>query len=280
MPNARPREWTAFGDQLRALRKAAGLTRIDIAEKLRVHISSVSGWELGKRLPREAQRNKLAHVLGCSLAQLFPSSEVPQLSAAAMIDVIRELPGLLIDCTQHCESLLRVIRFAAPYATATNVQVSWRKLISERLREGSLLVQRLEIVYELPRLKELLANIIAYDPQHYQVKIACPGLKQIAPFMGGYIFDNREILLGAYWTQIPPLDQPCIHLTGEPYAMFFNGFWNEIWQREKLINPRGSHDLSAVQELAVALGLPRRRWKAFVAEAEHYEVGDGAPPLI
>ena len=51
MPHAPSREWTAFGEQLKALRKAAGLTRTDIAEKLRVHVSSVSGWELGKRLP-------------------------------------------------------------------------------------------------------------------------------------------------------------------------------------------------------------------------------------
>ena len=280
MSDSASREWVAFGQQLRALRKTAGLTRCDVAEKLRVHVSSVSGWELGKRLPREGLHNKLARILGCSAAQLFPSGEVLQLSAATLFDTVKDMPDLLVECTRRAEKLLRVMRLASPYASVSNTQTAWRKLISERLREGSLVVQRLEIVYELPRLKELLANIFAYDVQHYQLKIACPGLKQIAPFMGGYIFDNREILLGGYWTQIPPQGQPCIRLTGEPYATFFSGFWNEVWRREKLINLRGSHDLSAVQEVAFALGLPRRCWKSFVAEAEHYAVGDGAPPLI
>lgn len=280
MATAPARDWLAFGKQLRALRNAAGLTRADIAEKMRVHVSSVSGWELGKRLPREALRNKLARLLGCGAAQLYPPSEVPQLSAAMLTDTVKDMPNLLVDCTRRAEKLLRVMRFAAPYATAANVQTAWRKQISERLLEKSLVVERIEIVYELARLKELLANILTYDPQYYQVKIACAGLKQIAPFMGGYIFDNRDILLGAYWTQIPPVGQPGIRLTGEPYATFFNSFWNEVWRREKQVNPRGGHDLSLVQDVAFALGLPRRRWKAFVEEAKHYTVGDGAPPLI
>ena len=197
-----------------------------------------------------------------------------------LFDPIRDLPQLLIDGTRRAESRLRVLRFASPYATTATIQVAWRKQVSDRILAGSLQVQKLEIVYELPRLQELLANILRYDMMHYQVKIACPGLKHVAPFMGSYFFDEREFLLGAYWTQIPPTGQPCIRFTGEPYASFFNSYWAEVWKRERLANPRGGHDLSVVQEAAFALGLPRRRWKSFVAEAKRYEVGDGAPPLI
>ena len=66
-----------FGAQLRALRQQAGLTRGELAERLRVHVSSVSGWEMGKRLPREALRTKLARLLGCDVALLFAPGEMP-----------------------------------------------------------------------------------------------------------------------------------------------------------------------------------------------------------
>jgi transcriptional regulator with XRE-family HTH domain len=269
----------AFAEQFRALRKAAGLTRTDIAQKLHVHVSSVSGWELGKRQPREVLHAKVAQILGCSIVQLFGTGGTPHPSAAALIDSTHDFPALLAVCTERTETLLRIMRFGSPLATAANVHIPSRVAIGKRLAAGTLELQRLEIVYELPRLKELLSNILRYAPQNYRLKIVCAGLKQIAPFIGGAIFDNREILFGGYWTNIPRSNQPCIRFVGEPYITFFNAFWNEVWGRERLINPRGRHDLSAVQEVAIALGLPRRNWKRFVEEAENYTVGDGAPPF-
>jgi transcriptional regulator with XRE-family HTH domain len=272
-------DFTAFGEQVRTLRRAAGLTRQDLAAKLRVHVSSVSGWELGKRLPREALQPKLAKLLGCNPAHLFGEEGGLRPSAATLIDSTIDLPDVLAECTRRTETLIRIMRFGTPYASAAHVHVAQRIALGNRLAEGSVELQRVEIVYALPRLKELLSNVLRYAPQHYRLKLVCPGLKQIAPFFGGAIFDNREMVMGGYWSNNVRSNQPCIRLIGEPYITFFNAFWSEVWSREPLANPRGAHDLSAMQDMAFALGLPRRGWKQFVKEAESYTVGDGAPPL-
>jgi hypothetical protein len=47
-----------------------------------------------------------------------------------------------------------------------------------------------------------------------------------------------------------------------------------------LLNIRGGHDLSAVRDLALCLGLKKSLWNNFCEEARALEVGDGAPPLI
>lgn len=278
---AEPLALRAIGQRLRRLRERRGLSRQAVARAIGVDVTSLAGWEAGKRLPRDGTRGKLAQVLATEPATLFDPApdQNPQPIAAALVDTLADLPDLLLRLTRRAR-LLRALRLAAPYPTSAHVQAEWRTLVGARLREGSLAVQRVEIIYDLRRLKEIIANIIRYDGCTYQVKSYCPGLAEVVPTMGGYFFDDDEFVLGAYWTGMPPMHQPGIRLSGPAFPVFFNAYWDEIWRRGTWLNIRGAHDLSAAEAVARALGLPPRRWPRFVAEARVLEVGDGAPPLV
>ena len=54
-----------------SVRKQAGLTQKELAEKMGVDQSAVSFWETGKRFPRGAKLLRLAEVLNCSIDELF-----------------------------------------------------------------------------------------------------------------------------------------------------------------------------------------------------------------
>jgi len=190
-----------------------------------------------------------------------------------------DLPDVLMELTRKAK-LLRAFRLAAPYPTAAYVQTEWRTLVAQRIVSGAMEVQRVEIVYGLPRLQEIVSNIIRYDGLKYAAKVYCSATSDVVPAMGGYMFDNDEFLLGAYWTGLPPTNKPGLRMASEPFATFFSAYWSEIWSRGMPVNLRGKHDLSKVQEIAFELGLDAVRWPEFVEEARTLEIGDGAPPLI
>lgn len=60
-----------FGDKLRSLRTKAGLTRLDIAEKLDVSAAAIGAWENGRAKPRLTKLGQLAELLGTSAADLM-----------------------------------------------------------------------------------------------------------------------------------------------------------------------------------------------------------------
>jgi len=270
------------GEQLKLLREAKGISRREFATVLKVDVSSIAGWESGKRLPRDRLRRGIARALGADIDCLFGSDTDGKAApiAATLIDTVDTLPGLLIDLTRSTRTRMRALRVAAPYATPAYVQVEWRNLVDERIRNGTLEVERIEIFYDLRRLQESLSNIFRYSGRGYHLKSYCAGVTEVVPAMGGYFFDDDEFLLGAYWTGIPPHRRPGIRLSGRPFRQYFQEYWDEIWRRGLLLNVRGSHDLSAVRTVALALGLIEREWPRFVAEAKTLQVGDGAPPLI
>lgn len=267
------------GNLIRQLREVKGMTRGDLAAALGADVSSVVGWESGKRLPRERTRLQLARLLGCEVGNLANPSGRAATLAAMLIDTVEDLPGLLIELTERAK-ILRALRLAAPYGTAAHVQVEWRNLIGRRLAEGALEVQRIEIFYDLRRLQEVLSNILRYDGRRYYVKSFCPGMSDVCPAMGGYFFDDDEFLLGAYWTGVPPTRRPGLRVSGGPFRIYFREYWDEIWRRGVLLNHRGAHDLAEVRKVALALGLTAKMWPDFVAEAKTLTVGDGAPPLV
>lgn len=59
-----------FGEKLRAARKAAGITQEEMAEKIGVKRSVVSKYENGAISPTIYQAQKMAYVIGVSLASL------------------------------------------------------------------------------------------------------------------------------------------------------------------------------------------------------------------
>lgn len=60
-----------FGDKLRSLRTKAGLTQLDIAEKLDVSAAAIGAWENGRAKPRLTKLGQLAELLGTSAAELM-----------------------------------------------------------------------------------------------------------------------------------------------------------------------------------------------------------------
>ena len=60
-----------FGDKLRSLRTKAGLTQLDIAEKLDVSAAAIGAWENGRAKPRLTKLGQLAELLGTSAAVLM-----------------------------------------------------------------------------------------------------------------------------------------------------------------------------------------------------------------
>ncbi|HUO98557.1 MAG TPA: helix-turn-helix transcriptional regulator [Rhizomicrobium sp.] len=270
----------AVGKRIRRLRQRKGYSRSDLARRLKVDVSSIAGWEAGKRLPRDPHRARLARALDCDLSVLLSTAEdtVHPLNAT-LIETVSDLPAILAEKARSVK-IMRAMRLSSPYSTAAYVQTDWRRIIGERIMAGEAEVQRIEIFYSLRRLKETLSNILRYDGKPYFVKAHCMGLTDVVPAMAGYSFDDADFFLGGYWTGIPPTCRHSLRLSGPVITEFFRQFWEEVWPRGTLLNIRGGHDLSHVQELAEKLGLKRRQWKRFVEEARELDIGDGAPPLI
>ena len=232
--------------------------------------------ERGVHNPRDSHKGALAGALGVAVDALL-SGEAPP--TATLLDTLTDLP-LLLERLLPRTACLRAFRLAAPYPTAANVQKSFRAAVGERLLAGTLEVQRVEIVYSLRRLQEALSNVFRYDGASYHLKAYCLGLTEVTPAMGGYLFDEADFVLGGYWTGVPPHNKPGLHCAGEPFRTFLMAYWDEIWPRGTPLNLGGRHDLSAIRDLALRLGLERTAWPEFVEQARALDIGDGAPPLI
>lgn len=67
----RKKDRPAAGLRLTELRQAAGLTQIQLADKLGVHPSNIGFWELSGTPPRGEVLPKMAHALGVSVDALL-----------------------------------------------------------------------------------------------------------------------------------------------------------------------------------------------------------------
>lgn len=75
-----------FGDNIKELRKAAGMTQSDIAFALNVHLQTVSKWERGISEPDFSVLGELADVLGVSLEKLLGTEEAADGAHAGAFD--------------------------------------------------------------------------------------------------------------------------------------------------------------------------------------------------
>lgn len=66
---------TRLGDDLRAARRAAGLTQVKLAIRLGVDPGAVSGWERGIRMPDDQNREIIADFLGLTIADYLVKYE-------------------------------------------------------------------------------------------------------------------------------------------------------------------------------------------------------------
>jgi len=61
-----------FGRKIRRLRKKAGLTQEQLAEKMGLSIPSIGYIEMGKHFPKPKNLYKIAKALGVKVGELFP----------------------------------------------------------------------------------------------------------------------------------------------------------------------------------------------------------------
>jgi transcriptional regulator with XRE-family HTH domain len=79
---------------IREAREALGLTIVELSEKVGVHYTTVSEWELGKTIPRFQKKNALSKVLGRSVEDLFPIHNLPE----AIYEGVLQIGDKEIDC--------------------------------------------------------------------------------------------------------------------------------------------------------------------------------------
>jgi transcriptional regulator with XRE-family HTH domain len=68
----------SFGDHLRALREAAGLSRAELARKAGVPVSTLWNWEGGRGFPGLPACQRLAEALGLPVERLAEGVEDPE----------------------------------------------------------------------------------------------------------------------------------------------------------------------------------------------------------
>lgn len=66
------------GKRMRQLREAKGLSRRNLADALRVNVTSLVGWEGGIRLPRDGIRKRLTHLLDTNIESWFAAASKAQ----------------------------------------------------------------------------------------------------------------------------------------------------------------------------------------------------------
>ena len=64
-----------FSERLKDLRRQAGLTQVEVAEKLGISQQAYASWERGVKKPTQENLVKIAHVLNVSVDYLVGNSE-------------------------------------------------------------------------------------------------------------------------------------------------------------------------------------------------------------
>ncbi len=67
---------TPWGERVRNARKAANLTQQDLSEMVACHPTTISDIEVGRTLPSDPLKVRLARALDVDPAELFPLSDL------------------------------------------------------------------------------------------------------------------------------------------------------------------------------------------------------------
>lgn len=111
-----------FHEKLYALRKAAGMTQNDLAEKLNVSRQAVSRWEMGTAMPDVENLIVISDLFGVTLDELLkdrtePSAAVPEKAELHYWDYVPSkwwLPLVLAGVALVCDYLWMFLYTAFP----------------------------------------------------------------------------------------------------------------------------------------------------------------------
>jgi transcriptional regulator with XRE-family HTH domain len=67
---------TPWGERVRSTRKAANLTQQDLSEMVACHPTTISDIEVGRTLPSDLLKVRLARALDVDPAELFPLADL------------------------------------------------------------------------------------------------------------------------------------------------------------------------------------------------------------
>lgn len=120
-----------IGQRIKAMRRKASLTQAELAEKAGTATGTIQQYELGKRQPRLEQLQKIADVLGCSIAYLASSEEIALLPTEAHVleleaelrearQTIRDLKARLYDCVAAEDTIRELKAKLYDYMTAVD----------------------------------------------------------------------------------------------------------------------------------------------------------------
>lgn len=68
----------AVNISIRQLRDTAGITQLELAERLGVSQPAVARWESGRRMPRLDTLQRIADALGLNLSVIFSAASPPE----------------------------------------------------------------------------------------------------------------------------------------------------------------------------------------------------------
>jgi len=273
-------EASQISARIKLARQRKGLSRREVASQLDVDVTAVAAWETGRYMPRDAHRAALAKLLEVDLTvllgQAMPSA---MLSLSATPVHGSQQDQTLAQLTERCQNHLTIIRIASPFATVKHQMREFRQVQANRILDRSLEVRVMEIFYSQRRLQETISNIFRFEGCKYLVKTFAGPNNDVLPGVDTYIFDNSTAVLASYWATPVMDERPLIEVAGEPFASFAQEHWKEVWRRAIPLNPAGTHDLSALCDIALELGVSEADWPQFVERAKNFSVGDDVPPL-
>lgn len=266
--------------RIRLARQQRGLSRRDVASHLKVDVTSIAAWETGRYLPRDNHRAALAKLLGIDFTALITDNTAMAGLGISASPVHGSRAGqVLTDLAQNCSEKLSIMRVTSPIPRPKHFMRDFREIVARRLREGSLEVRVIEIFYGLERLQEALSNIFRYGECRYHLKTFAIVSTEVFPGIDIYTFDRDQSVLNSYWSAPSTDERPVMQISGEPFSSFLREYWNEAWRRAISLNPCGTQDLCALQEIADRMGVSGAAWDQLVEKARDAAFGESTAPL-
>ena len=90
----------AFAQRLRELRKRAGLTQEELAERVDVHLNTISRWENGIDTPKTFKIKRLAEALHVSELELLNGSNSEQWEIRMLVSKTGKAGEVKVDMTE------------------------------------------------------------------------------------------------------------------------------------------------------------------------------------
>lgn len=100
------RTFEVLGDRLARLRRAKGLSKTDLADRLGVTVTSICYWEQGRSRPRLARLHELAALLGTSPTELLSRDSAP--GSDHLSDLVTRMRAELAHAAGTTPSKIRI----------------------------------------------------------------------------------------------------------------------------------------------------------------------------